>query len=92
MPSCPVCGSDIIATPGRPRKYCQSQCQIKAANAKRATTRAGRLVIPMTKEARATIAQIFGSWFVRVDGWLAAGPMDQAKAQERADQLNGVTA
>jgi hypothetical protein len=38
--------------------------------------------------AKAQTAQIFGQWFVRVDGWLAFGPMDQAKAQERADAMN----
>ena len=54
-------------------------------------TRAGRLVIPMTKEDRATIAQIFGSWFVRVDGQLAVGPLTQAQAQERADAMNKET-
>jgi predicted nucleic acid-binding Zn ribbon protein len=89
MPECPVCGSAIIATPGRPRKFCSSPCQIKAANARRQTTRAGRRAMPMTKENRATVAQIFGSWFVRVNGQLAVGPMmNQLRAQDHADRLN----
>ena len=97
MPSCPVCGSAIISTPGRPRKFCQSSCQIKAANSRRATTRSGRLrtpeaiTAPPTVKTPATAVQLLGQWFLRVDGWLAAGPMDQARAQERADAMNKET-
>jgi hypothetical protein len=44
-----------------------------------------------TKGPTAQTANLFGQWFVRVDGWLARGPMDQAKAQERADAMNKET-
>lgn len=36
----------------------------------------------------ANAIQIFGQWFIRKDGWLALGPMDQAKAQDHADRMN----
>ena len=44
--------------------------------------------MPMTKEDGAAVAQIFGCWFVRVNGLLAVGPLTQAQAQERADVMN----
>jgi hypothetical protein len=41
MPACPQCGSSV--TPGpRKKTFCSSQCQSKAANSRRSTTRAGR--------------------------------------------------
>ena len=91
MKDCPQCG--VSFDPATPRqKWCAPKCQIKAANARRQTTRKGRSrAMPMTKEDRATIAQLFGSWFVRMDGWLAAGPMDRSQAQERADAMNKET-
>jgi hypothetical protein len=37
----------------------------------------------------ATIAQLFGAWYVRVNGHLAVGPMmDQLRAQDHADRMN----
>jgi hypothetical protein len=39
--ACPQCGASV--TPGpRPKTYCSTPCQSKAADARRATTRAGR--------------------------------------------------
>jgi hypothetical protein len=92
MPACLQCYAEFpkptVRKGSRPRTYCSPKCQQKAANARRQTTRAGRRPMPMTKEDRATIAQLFGSWFVRVNGQLAVGPLPQAQAQERADLLN----
>jgi hypothetical protein len=42
---CPQCGSAIVKTP-RARKFCTPKCQSKAANARRATTRTGRITSP----------------------------------------------
>jgi hypothetical protein len=43
--ACPQCGSVIQAGPRR-KTYCSTPCQTKAANARRATTRAGRIIRP----------------------------------------------
>jgi hypothetical protein len=90
---CPQCGTTF--DPARPRqRFCQSSCQIKDANRRRASTRDGRRAVakgaqPQAKPTPvAAIANLFGQWFVRVDGWLALGPMDQARAQENADRMN----
>jgi hypothetical protein len=86
---CPQCGAAF--NPATPRqKWCTSKCQVQSANARRQTTRAGRRdglpkAVPANK---ATVANLLGQWFVRVDGWLALGPMSQAQAQARADRLN----
>jgi hypothetical protein len=40
--ACPQCSAPIQAAP-RPRKFCSTPCQIRAANARRATTRVGRI-------------------------------------------------
>jgi hypothetical protein len=37
---------------------------------------------------RATVAKLFGSWYVRVNGQLALGPMDQLRAHDHAERLN----
>jgi hypothetical protein len=47
--------------------------------------------LPAIDLPRATISQLFGQWFVRVDGWLALGPLPQSQAQERADAMNKET-
>jgi hypothetical protein len=84
---CPHCGS--IFDPARPRqRFCASSCQIQAANQRRASTRDGRRGGAVKSTPTATTAQLFGQWFVRIDGWLALGPMDQARAQENADRMN----
>jgi hypothetical protein len=82
---CPQCGAAF--SPATPRqRFCQSSCQIRNANQRRASTRGGRRAV--AKGPTAQIANLFGQWFVRVDGWLALGPMDQAQAEERADAMN----
>jgi hypothetical protein len=96
MPSCLQCHTEFSEPAqrrgSRPRTYCNPKCQQKAANARRSTTRAGRLVIPMTKEDRATIANLFGQWFIRRKaGYLILGPLPQSQAQERADAMNKET-
>jgi hypothetical protein len=93
---CPQCGASF--DPAHPRqRFCVQVCQQKAANARRQTTREGRRAgaptsnaAPkvITKGPTAETANLFGQWFVRVDGWLALGPMDQAQAQKRADAMN----
>jgi hypothetical protein len=90
---CTQCGATF--DPARPRqRYCASSCQIQAANQRRASTRDGRRAVAVKSNPTATegpsaqIANLFGQWFLRVDGWLALGPMDQAKAQEHADRMN----
>jgi len=93
MPSCPQCGATFNPASHRQR-FCASACQIKHANQRRASTRSGRRT-GMTPTAPpqkflqgrsgaqpvATAANLFGQWFVRVDGWLALGPMNKARAQ-----------
>jgi hypothetical protein len=51
MSSCPQCGSAIVKTT-RAKKFCSTPCQSKAANARRATTRAGRVT------SRAALASV----------------------------------
>jgi hypothetical protein len=102
MSQCPTCGSTF--DPATPRqRFCSSAHQIKHANQRRATTRSGRVKTPEATRVpstvktppidlpRATISQLFGQWFVRVDGWLAIGPLPQSQAQERADAMNKET-
>jgi hypothetical protein len=84
---CPQCG--VSFDPATPRqKWCTPKCQVQAANARRQTTREGRKARATQPRTTATIAQLLGHWFVRVDGWLALGPLTQAQAQERADAMN----
>jgi hypothetical protein len=126
LPACLQCTNDIPPAPrkgGKPRTYCSAPCQIKAANARRATTRSGRVsVAPTTPKSvsdssidlpilstppralqadeppipprattpplRATVAKLFGSYYVRVNGQLALGPIDQLRAHDHADRIN----
>jgi hypothetical protein len=37
---------------------------------------------------RATVAKLFGSYYVRVNGQLALGPIDQLRAHDHVDRLN----
>jgi hypothetical protein len=36
----------------------------------------------------ATVAKLFGSYYVRVNGQLALGPMDQLRAHDHAERIN----
>jgi hypothetical protein len=90
---CPQCGASF--QPARPRqRFCASSCQIKDANRRRASSREGRragvrLSAPAPEAHKgANVVQIFGQSFVRVDGWLALGPMTEALAQSHADRIN----
>jgi hypothetical protein len=90
--TCPQCSAPF--EPATPRqRWCTPKCQVQAANQRRASTRDGRkagAVKPTAPKAvtEATIANLFGQWFVRVNGWLALGPMAQALAQDHADRIN----
>jgi hypothetical protein len=116
--ACLQCKEDFTPGPrrgARPQAYCTPKCQVRAANARRASTRSGRgsgalrtaksvldssIDLPNLSTppeaptphalSTATIAQLFGSWYVRVNGQLALGPLDQSRAQHHADRLNGV--
>jgi hypothetical protein len=49
MPACLQCTAEFPAPPARRGKvqvYCSRPCQTKAANARRASTRAGRIIRP----------------------------------------------
>jgi hypothetical protein len=45
-----------------------------------------------TPPLRATVAKLFGSYYVRVNGQLALGPMDQLRAHDHADRINARSA
>jgi hypothetical protein len=80
MSACPQCGSVIIKAANRPRKFCSTPCQIKAANSRRASTRSGRKTdprsAPLQPVDRATVTRIAPS----VDRSLSALPDAPAKA------------
>ena len=44
--------------------------------------------IATTPPLRATVAKLFGSYYVRVNGQLALGPIDQLRAHDHADRIN----
>jgi hypothetical protein len=48
------------------------------------------LSTPPQAPVRAVIAKLFGSWYVRVNGQLALGPLDKSRAQDHADRMNKV--
>jgi hypothetical protein len=85
--TCPQCGATF--DPARPRqRFCAPACQIQAANQRRSSTRNGRKAGAARPSKLATICQLFNQWFVRVDGWLALGPMTEALAQGHVDRMN----